>query len=160
MSSSIHVRLPGYEASFRAFSNHVVLAAPFAGDAAADAAVLVEAIRDGHVYSVIDAIATPGSLSFTATSGSQTAQMGDALPIDGEVSLRASANAPPGTALVLLRNGQRLQEVVDGPLEMKGVTEPGVYRIEAYTTGAPRRADGAVAGLESDLRWVSVAGQN
>ena len=29
---SFHVRLPGYEASFRAFSNHVLLPAPFAGD--------------------------------------------------------------------------------------------------------------------------------
>ena len=134
--ASLHVRLPGYEASFRAFSNHVVLEAPFAGDAAADAAVLVEAIRGGHLYSVIDAIASPGGLTFTARSGAQTAQMGDTLPIHGDVSLRASANAPPGTALVLLRNGQRLHESVDGPLEINGVTEPGAYRIEAYTIGA------------------------
>ena len=152
--SSIHVRLPGYEASFRAFSNHVVLAVPFAGDAAADAAVLVEAIRDGHVYSVIDAIASPGSLTFTAASGSQTAQMGDALPIQGEVSLRASADAPPGTALVLLRNGQRLHEAVDGPLEMKGVTEPGAYRIEAYTTGA--RSGPTVPWLASNPIYVGL----
>jgi len=145
--ASFHVPLPGYEASFRVFSNHVVLAAPFAGDAAADARLLLEAIRGGHVYSVIDAIASPGSLAFTGDSGSplssttesRTAQMGDAMPIVGEVSLRASANAPPGTALVLLRNGERLHEVVDGPLEFKGITAPGAYRIEAYTTAAPGR---------------------
>ena len=99
--------------------------------------LLLEAIRDGHVYSVIDAIATPGGLSFTATSGSRSVQMGDALAIDGEVSLQASATAPPGTRLVLLRNGQRLQEAVDGPLERQGVAAPGVYRIEAYTPGSP-----------------------
>ncbi|MEO7133807.1 MAG: CehA/McbA family metallohydrolase, partial [Vicinamibacterales bacterium] len=115
--ASFHVPLPGYEASFRAFSNHVVLAAPLAGDAAADARVLLEAIRDGHVYSVIDAIATPGGLSFTATSGSRSVQMGDALAIDGEVALHASATAPPGTTLALLRNGQRLQQAIDGPLD-------------------------------------------
>ena len=62
------------KSSFRAFSNHVVLDAPLAGDAAADAARVLDAIRDGRVYSVIDALATPGGLTFTATSGSQSAQ--------------------------------------------------------------------------------------
>jgi len=136
-AAAIHVPLPGYEAAFRAFSNHVVLDAPFSGDAAADARVLIGAIRSGHVYSVIDALATPGSLSFTATSGSRSAGIGDTLAIESDVLLHAAANAPSGTTLVLLRNGQRLQEVTDGPLEMNGGKDPGVYRIEAYTTGAP-----------------------
>ena len=136
-SSAIHVRLPGYEAAFRAISNHVVLDAPLSSDAAGDASRVIEAIRSGHVYSVIDALATPGSLSFTATSGSQSAGIGDTLAIDSDVLLHATANAPPGTTLVLLRNGQRIHEVTDGPLEMNGGKDPGVYRIEAYTTGAP-----------------------
>ena len=136
-AAAMHVRLPGYEASFRALSNHVALEAPLSGDAAADARSLIEAIRRGHVYSVIDAMATPGHLVFTATSGSRSAAIGDALAIDGEVRLHASANAPPGTTLVLLRNGQRLREVTDGPLEINGGSDPAVYRIEAYTTGAP-----------------------
>lgn len=38
---------------------------------------------------------------------------------------------------MLLRNGARLHQVVDGPLEINAGREPGVYRIEAYTTGAP-----------------------
>lgn len=135
--ATIHVPMPGYAASFRTFSNHVVLAAPFSGEAAADARVLIDGIRRGHVYSVIDALAAPGSLSFTATSGSRSAVMGETLVIDGDVVMRASANAPPGTRLVLLRNGRRLRDVVDGPLEMNVGTDPGVYRIEAYTTGAP-----------------------
>jgi hypothetical protein len=135
--SSFHVPVPGYEASFRAFSNRVVLEAPFTSDAAADAGRLIAAIRNGRVYTVIDALAAPGSLSFTATSGSLTAQMGEALPIDGDVLLRASAEAPPGTALILLRNGRRLHEVTDGSLEMKAGSDRAVYRIEAYTTGAP-----------------------
>src|SRR5688500_17840412 len=68
-TSSFHVRLPGYESSFRAFSNHVVLDVPLTGDAAADAESIVSAIRNGRVYSVIDALATPGGLTFSATSG-------------------------------------------------------------------------------------------
>ena len=136
-AAAFHVPFPGYASSFRAFSNHVVLDQPLSGDAANDAPLLLDALRNGHVYSVIDALATPGSLTFSASSGSQSAQGGDALAIEGDVILRASANAPPGTTLVLLRNGQRIHEVTDGVLEMNGGKERAAYRVETYTAGAP-----------------------
>lgn len=135
--SGLHVRLPGYESTFRTFSNRVVLDAALSGDAAADQQRLLDAVRNGHVYTVVDALATPGSLTFTATSGSRSAQIGDVLPVDGDVVLRASAAAPPGTTLILLRNGQRVHEVTDGTLELNGGRERAAYRIEAYTSGAP-----------------------
>lgn len=135
--AAFHMRLPGYEASFRAFSNHVALDAPLAGDAAADAGRVIDAIRNGRVYSVIDALAAPGSLTFSATSGSQSVSMGGSLAIGGDVLLHASASAPPGTTLVLLRNGQKVHEVTDGPLETNGGTDPATYRVEAYTSRAP-----------------------
>ena len=134
---TLHVRVPGYLPSFRTFSNHVVLDAPLTGDAAADAGRLLSAIREGHVYSVIDALATPGSLEFSATSGSQSAHMGDQLAIDGDVLLKAKAVAPPGTTLVLYRDGQRIHEVTDGVLDMNGGKDRGVYRVEAYSANAP-----------------------
>ena len=136
-SSAIYLRLPGYESSFRTFSNHVVLDGPLSGQPDSDARRVVEGIRNGHAYSVIDALAAPGGLTFTATSGAGTARMGDRLAIDGDVSLRASAIAPPGTTLVLIRDGRRIQEVTDRPIEFNGGTDPGVYRIEAYTQNAP-----------------------
>jgi hypothetical protein len=134
---SFQVPLPGYEASFRIFSNHVELDAPLSGDAAADAARILRAVREGRLYSVIDALASPGSLSFTATSGETSALMGDELPITGDVLVRASADAPPGTTLVLLKNGQRVHEVTDGVLETNGGKETAVYRVEAYTSDGP-----------------------
>ncbi len=133
----MHVPLPGYESSFETFSNHVVLDAPLGGEAASDARRLSAAIREGRVYSVVDALASPGSLVFTATSGSREAMVGGTLPIEGDVVLRATVKAPPGTSLVLLRDGQRIHEVTDGPLETNGGREPAVYRVEAYTAGAP-----------------------
>ena len=48
---------PSYEASFRVLSNHVVLDAPLSGDAQDDAGRLIEGIRRGRVYTVINAIA-------------------------------------------------------------------------------------------------------
>lgn len=135
--ASMHIPVPSYLSSFRAFSNHVVLGAPLSGDAGRDASRLLTAIRDGHVYTVIDALATPGALSFTATSGSHAAQIGDALPIAGDVLLHASVTGPPRTTLVLLQDGQRVHEVTDGALDMNGGSDRGAYRIEAYTAGAP-----------------------
>lgn len=136
-TAPIHVPLPGYEPAFRTFSNHVVLNAPLSGDAGVDARALLDGIRNGHVYSVIDALATPGGLSFSATSGSDSASMGEFLAIAGDVLLHATANAPQGTTLVLLRNGQRIHEVTDGVLETNGGQDPGVYRVEAYTAHSP-----------------------
>lgn len=135
--SSVHVPVPGYAASFRAFSNHVVLDAPLAGDAVSDARRLSASIRDGRVYSVIDALASPGALTFTATSGTHAAAVGGVLPIEGDVIVRATVSAPPGTSLVLMRDGQRVHEVTDGPLEMNGGQEPAVYRVEVHTANAP-----------------------
>ena len=157
-ASSIHVRLPGYESSFRTFSNQVALDAPLSGQAEVDARRVVEAIRSGHVYGVIDALATPGSLTFTATSGARTARMGDRLAIDGDVLLHASANAPPATTLVMLRDGRRIQEVTDGRLEVNGGADPGAYRVEVYTRNAPGQppvpwmvSNPIYAGLESTM---------
>jgi hypothetical protein len=48
---------PSYEASFRTVSNHVVLTRPLSGDAASDARAVMDAIRQGSVYTAIDALA-------------------------------------------------------------------------------------------------------
>jgi hypothetical protein len=49
---------PSYEASFRTVSNRVILERPMSGDAAADARVVLDALRRGKVYAVVDALAT------------------------------------------------------------------------------------------------------
>jgi hypothetical protein len=135
--SAIHMPLPGYTATFRALSNHVVLDAPLSGRAAEDAERLLAALRNGRLYSVIDGLASPGGLSFTATSGGRNAQIGDDLAIEGDVQLRASVTAPPGTTIVLLKNGERVHEVTDGVLEMNGGRDAAVYRVEAYVRDSP-----------------------
>ncbi|MEO7406864.1 MAG: hypothetical protein ABIZ92_07610 [Vicinamibacterales bacterium] len=47
---------PGYQASFGSLSNRVLLEKPLSGDPLADADLLMEAIRAGRVYSVIDPV--------------------------------------------------------------------------------------------------------
>lgn len=48
---------PGYEASFRTLSNRVWLDRSLTGEAVADARLVLDGIRGGRVYSVIDALA-------------------------------------------------------------------------------------------------------
>ena len=134
--SSLHLPLPGYEAVFRTFSNHVVLDQPLTGNGPADGASVLAALRQGRSFTVVDALATPGGLDFTATSrGRPMARPGDSLPRDGEVTLHARISGPPGTTLRVLRNGGLVQETLEGALSVRA--EAGVYRVEAYTAGGP-----------------------
>lgn len=136
-TGAFHVPIPGYEPSFRALSNHVVIGSPLTGDATLDARMLIDAIRKGRVYGVVDALASPGALSFTAKSGSHAIEMGDVIAPQGDVVMRASVIAPSSTRLVLLRNGARVSDVTDAALEKNVGREPGAYRIEVYTSDAP-----------------------
>ena len=135
-TSSIHVPLPGYESSFRAFSNHVALDAPFTGNALIDAPHLLDAIRQGRSFTVIDGMATPGELDFKTIGGQQMARVGEDLAGGGAVTLWARVGAPPGTTLVLFRDGKRAT-ATQGELESGIAVGKGVYRLEAYLPSPP-----------------------
>lgn len=135
-ASALHLPFPGYESVFRTFSNHVVLEQALAGDGAADAAALLAAVRQGRVFTVVEALAAPGGLEFTADAGGQVVQMGGEVGLSADVMLRSRVAGPPGTTLRLLRDGAVVHESVAGRLEWNA-GEPGVYRIEAHVAGAP-----------------------
>ena len=130
-TSGSHVPWPGYELSFRSFSNHVVLDGPLTGNAETDASGLLNAIRQGRTYAVIDGFASPGGLRFAATSGANVARMGDDLVVEGPVTLTASMTGPPGANLVLFRDGQSVG-TYSCAIEEQVAGDPGVYRLEAY----------------------------
>jgi hypothetical protein len=132
----VYVKLPSYEAIFRAFSMRVELREPLSGDPDADARAVVAALRAGRVYTVFDSIAGPGALAFTAASGGGVARQGEALALGGPVRLRAVTNGPPHTSLQLLRDGEVVRQA-DGPSLEWEADRPGAYRIEARLPGAP-----------------------
>ena len=134
--SSLHLPVPRYEAAFRAFSNHVTLDQPLGGDGVADAAAVLGALARGRSFTVIDALATPGGLDFRAeVDGRTVARLGDAVPLDGELTLRARISGPPGTTLSLLKDGTPVRETQQAELSVRA--ENGVYRVEAHAAGAP-----------------------
>lgn len=80
---------PSYDASFAALSNRVVLDRPLSGEAAADARLVLGAIRKGNVYSVVDAFSPDVLIGMNA----------------GEVSLQSPL--PPGARTVAVDEGKR-----------------------------------------------------
>ena len=135
--SSVHVPLPSYRALFATFSNHVELERKLSGDAAADASAIVAAIREGRLFTVIDALASPGAFEFDGSSGDNQARMGGDLPLDAPALLHAHIAAPAGTTMTLLRDGQVVQQSQANALEADITAKPGVYRVEATLAGGP-----------------------
>jgi hypothetical protein len=114
------------------------VSAPFSGDAAADAALVVDAIRAGHLYSAIEAMAAPAIVSFTAHAGLGRFGAGDVVRNAGrQIELHVDSNAPEDARVVLFKNGReeasasgsRLRHVVDG--------DRATYRTEIHLPAAP-----------------------
>jgi hypothetical protein len=138
------VPVPSHHAIFQLGSNHLLLPEPRSGEAGHDAALVWRALREGRGYVALDALADASRFRFEATSGDRRAGPGEMLALPGGAAhLEAGAVAPPGTTLVLLRNGQ---EVARGSRIARDVGA-GVYRIEAYLD--PRHVPGARA-----LPWI------
>ena len=127
---SIGLPLPSYETVFKTVSI-TVSGVVLTGSAEEDALAVLAALRGGHVYSTIDAMARGGGLTLTASSGRHTASAGDALALDGEIQLKADvAGAPPGTRVVLFRDGKRIVTREEPSLIEMLPPEPAVYRVE------------------------------
>ena len=127
--------LPGYESSFRVLSIHVRPERALSGDAATDAGIVMRAIREGHVYTAVDGIATPPSFEFTATNAHGTAQEGDELGAATPVTLRVRSNAPPGFTTSIWNGAAVISadhREQDFTVQTSG--EPAVYWVEIRST--------------------------
>ena len=130
--------LPGYESSFRVMSIHVKAERPFAGDATADARVLMRAIRSGHLYTAVDGAATPASFEFTATNEHGTVNEGDELGVGGPVTLRVRSNAPKEFTTLVYGDGRVISSDHHEPdFSIHAADTPAVYWVEIVSTGRP-----------------------
>jgi hypothetical protein len=135
---SLSLHIPSYEHVFRTLS----IALPgvqLHGDAREDARVVLDAIRAGHVYSTIDALATPAVLTFEATSGAHHADIGDRLVGEGQVILRVAVNAPGGSSIRLVSDGRTVASGAPPALDYVAPAMSGAYRVEVEVPGAPGR---------------------
>jgi hypothetical protein len=126
--------LPSYREMFRTLSLAAVLDRPLSGDATDDAGRVLAALRAGRSFSVVTAIAAPGSLEFTAAQNDTVVQMGESLgPAGAPASFQAQVNDATAQ-LSLLHNGVPVA-TGRGRLEYAGSIAAGSYRVEAYRAG-------------------------
>jgi len=152
--SAYALPFPSYESSFRALSLRVTPEQPLTGDATRDGRLLVRAIREGHVYTALDSLATPPSLEFTATNDRGSARAGDELAAGGAVSLHVRTNAPSTFATIVWNGTNRLgAEHHEQEFSVTAPGEAGVYRVEVRSPRLP-----SVAWLTSNPIYVRDSG--
>lgn len=132
------IGIPSYEASFRTFSDRVILEAPLSGDAARDARAVYDAIRKGSVFSTIDVLAGPGLLDFH---------------VEG-TTVVAHATRPRGAELALIHDGQLVDDSTVN-LRYDAGGKPGAYRVEVRLPHAP--GDPPIPWLVSNPVYVGFA---
>ena len=132
----VYVKVPSYEAVFRAFSTRVELWEPLTGDAGLDAAAILSALRAGRAYTVFDALAGPGVLAYSMQAGSAIFRQGDQAPAGVPLRVSAATNGPSETHVRLLRDGREVARSSGPVLEWTG-EGAGAYRVEATLPGAP-----------------------
>jgi len=140
ISAALAIPIPSYESLFRTSSIRVRPERALTGDAKTDAAIVVRALRAGHLYVAVDGVATPPAFELTATNGLGTVRMGDQLDVDGPVTLRVRSNAPDNFTTTIW-NGTTA--VIAGKHEKDFTvmlpSGPGVYWAEVRPEG--KRAD-------------------
>ena len=130
------IGIPSYEASFRAFSNRVILPGPLSGDATADAKAIYQAIRGGSVFSSIDAQAAPALLDFSVEAGYFRGGMGTVIGEDADATLTARALVPDGSEMSIVRNGRIMTSSRTGEVRHVVTGGKGAYRVEVVAPGA------------------------
>jgi hypothetical protein len=130
------VPFPGYLPTFRTLSMHVRLDRPLSGDPPGDAALVLRAIRTGHLYTTIDAFASPPAFEFTATNALGTVHQGDELGTAGPVTLHVRSNAPREFASTVFAGTRVLAgDRHDPEFDVEAPDAPGVYRVEVRRPG-------------------------
>ena len=119
---------PGYEASFRALTNRLILAEALTGDAIPDARRVMEAIRSGRTYAVVDGVADGVLLK------------------RGPEGFAVAAAVPPGGEVRSLRSGGRTRLEIDLPAAPGHPPIPWVVSNWTGATPAPVEPDRPLPG--------------
>ena len=136
----VALRVPSYEAMFKAFSNVVRIAHPLSGDAASDAAEVMAAVAAGQAYTVVTGLAPSGLVTFDAESGGLRASMGGHLVPSASVAVAFAADVPAGAHVTLRCDGRVVATGAGG-------------RIAWSTSGAAGACRAEVA-VGADVPWL------
>jgi hypothetical protein len=151
--STFSIPLPGYEQTFRTLSVHAFLDRQLTGDATPDSQTIVRAIRAGHLYSVMDGLATPAAFFLSASNASGTAQEGDQLQLGGPVAVHVRSNAPAAFTTRLWNGATAIgDEHHEADFTVTMPAGPAAYWVSIRAT--PERGD--ILWLRSNPIFVGI----
>ncbi len=127
--------IPPYKDVFEQFVLHVAQpTSPRSGDAAADAATLVNLIAAGETFCAVEALGDAHGFRFEARSGDRFVPMGGAVDAPAALAVRLFyEDVPSDVTIVLLRDGVEMHRSKTATLDFIA-TQPGAYRIEIRRT--------------------------
>jgi hypothetical protein len=119
-----------YEFHFKTVNTHLLLPQPLTGDAATDRKLVYEAMSAGRCFVGYDLPASTRGFRFTAQGREATASIGEEISVEGGVTLQA--RFPNLAECQLIKDGKAIKTWKRQQACTHIVTEPGVYRVEAY----------------------------
>lgn len=126
-----------YEDHFRAVNTHLLLSRPLSGNPQQDKAHIYQALGAGHAYIGYDLPAPTSGFRFSAHCNSGVSWMGDTVALAERPTLQVRLPAPAESRL--LRNGEVVRSSPRRQHLIHQVTDPGIYRVEAFMPYKGRR---------------------
>ncbi len=127
-----------YEFHFSTVNTHLLVPQPLRGVLETDRRMVLTALAEGHCFIGYDLPAPTRGFRFTAHGKNGQAIMGDVISLDNGVTLQIKLPSQ-ADEIRLIKDGQLIRRT-RGEVLVHIVTEPGVYRVEAYRRflGRPR----------------------
>jgi hypothetical protein len=119
-----------YEFHFKGINTHIFVPRPLSGEIGTDRQMIYEALAAGHAFIGYDLPGSTRGFRFTAQGREATAILGDEIPADGGVTLKA--RLPAAAECRLLKDGKIIQKWKNQEACTYITTQPGVYRVEVY----------------------------
>jgi len=126
----LHRMIFPYEFHFRTINTHVFIPEQLTGDMPTDKKRIYKALANGHCFVGYDLPAPTRGFRFRAKGLEHSAIMGDEIPVNGGVTLQA--HLPSEAEIRLIKDGKMVRKWSRQQACTYSVTEPGVYRIEAW----------------------------
>lgn len=134
------LQLDPYDRSFRLVRVHALIPQ----DKTLTIETLLEALAAGHSFIGFDVFGDSSGFSFSASSETESKIQGDEITLDRQVRLEIST--PVASRIVLLKDGNRIDERTGMKKQVFLVSDKGSYRVEVYLPQLPKPV--------SDQPWI------
>ena len=126
-----------FEFHFRTVNMHLLLPRPLGDDSTLDAALIYDALRQGHCFIGYDLPASTRGFRLTVHAKEKIGTMGDEFSVQGGITLQI--RLPKRAECIVLKDGIPVKTFFNRELCTYITAEPGIYRVEAYMHYKGRR---------------------